>query len=220
MDHTEHPQINVLLVEDHLALRKGLALLLRLDGIHVVGETADSDQAVAYADRRAPDVVILDLGLPGGQALSVIRRLAALPRPPAVLVYTGGGGTLDALISTQGPEVAGIALKVGPISELVGAVRTVASGGTYRDARLAFENPATGRTTILSVREREIVALLAKGQSGAGIAGILAISPETVRTHIRNAMTKLGASTRPHALMLALQGGEIEVPLEREWRTR
>jgi DNA-binding NarL/FixJ family response regulator len=207
------PQINVLLVEDHLALRKGLTLLLRQEGIHVVGETADSDQAVAYADRRAPDVVVLDLGLPGGRGLDVIDRIAALPRPPAILVYTGGGAMLDALIAATGPAVAGIALKVGPISELVGAVRRVASGGTYRDPRLAFEGTPAVRSLILSERERQIVAMLADGLSGAKIARDLAISPETVRTHIRNAMTKLGAATRSHALMLAVRCGELQVPL-------
>jgi len=211
--HDSDPDlINVLLVEDHLALRKGLALLLRREGIHVVGETDDSDQAVALASRRAPQVVILDLGLPGGQGLGVITRLADLPRPPAVLVYTGGGEALDTLLAPGGPPVAGVALKAGPPAEFVGAVRAIAAGGSYMDPRLAFaEAPVDDTERLLSRRESEILTRLATGLSGAEVASALVISPETVRTHIRNAMAHLGASTRAHAIVLAIQRGEIEL---------
>jgi DNA-binding NarL/FixJ family response regulator len=203
--------VNVLLVEDHLAIRKGLALLLRREGIEVVGATADGEEAVRLAERRLPRVVVLDLGLPGLGGVALARRLAALRPAPAILAYTGGGAELDALLAAGDAPAAGVALKAGQPHELVEAVRQLAAGKTYVDPRLRTAQPTqTGDSAkLLSGREREMLTLLASGLSGADIAAKLHLSPETVRTHVRNAMTRLGAQTRGQALVMAIQSGEI-----------
>jgi DNA-binding NarL/FixJ family response regulator len=128
--------VNVLLVEDHLAVRKGLALLLRREGIHVIGATADGEEAVRLAERRLPHVVVLDLRLPGVGGVALARRLAALRPAPAILVYTGGGAELDALLDADDAPAAGVALKAGQPHELVEAIRQLAAGKTYVDPRL------------------------------------------------------------------------------------
>lgn len=204
------PEISVLLVEDHLAVRKGLELVLRGKGIRVVGGTDDGEAAISLAAKRQPQVVVLDLGLPGIGGLAVARRLAALDPAPQVLVYTGGGRDLEMLIATDDAPVAGVALKAGDPQELVDAIRLLAAGESYIDPRLNLGSSLVAPAkSVLSEREKEILTLLATGASGAQVAKDLFLSPETVRTHVRNAMTRIGASTRAHAIVLALQSGEI-----------
>jgi DNA-binding NarL/FixJ family response regulator len=210
--HVPSGTINVLLVEDHLALRKALGLLLRREGIHVIGATADGEEAIRLAERRLPHVVVLDLGLPGLSGVTLARRLAALMPAPAILIYTGGGKRLDALMEAADSPASGIALKAGQPHELVEAVRLLAAGMTYVDPRLKEGEAYTVQPPVkhvLSRREREILPLLASGLSGAEAAAQLWLSPETVRPHVRDAMTRLGAHPRGQALVIATQSGEI-----------
>jgi DNA-binding NarL/FixJ family response regulator len=206
----EDRHINVVIVDDHVALRRGMELLLRRHGHHVVGTADDAEQGEQLILRRRPDVALVDLALPGDSGADLTRRLLEQEPELRIILYTGAadeGQLLDAL----GAGAAGFALKSGDPDELEEAIRTVAAGGDYLDPRLTplLRHNGGSRPKLLSPREREILGLLSKGLSGEEAANQLYLSSETVRTHVRNAMTKLGAATRVHAVALALQRGEI-----------
>jgi DNA-binding NarL/FixJ family response regulator len=208
---SEETPLNVVIVDDHVALRRGMELLLRRHGHHVVGTADDAVQGESVILRRRPDVALVDLGLPGESGAQLTRRLLAQESSLRIILYTGAADENE-LLDGLDAGAAGFALKSGDPDELEEAIRTVADGGDYLDPRLTplLRRGAGGRTGVLSPREGEILALLADGLSGEDAAKRLFLSSETVRTHVRNAMTKLGAATRVHAVALALQRGEIE----------
>ena len=203
-------ELNVVIVDDHVALRRGMELLLRNTGCHVVGTADDAEEAETLILQRRPDVTLVDLALPGENGAALTRRLLSRDPELRIILYTGSADE-DELLDGLDAGAAGFALKSGAPEELRDAIRTVADGGEYLDPRLtSFLSRGNGqRRFLLSPREREILALLSKGLSGEDAAQELHLSPETVRTHVRNAMAKLGASTRVHAVALALQRGEI-----------
>ncbi|HEV7459147.1 MAG TPA: response regulator transcription factor [Solirubrobacteraceae bacterium] len=202
----------VVLVEDHVALRKGVELLLRSEGLSVIGVADDVDYAYELVSRRRPDVVVVDIGLRGRSGLELARRLLEEDPDAGVLLYSGSMDR-DVLSEAMGTGVRGLALKNGTPRELVGAIRSIAAGGSYFDPELsALVSPAPGKSGhLLSGREREILGMLANGMNGTAIARDLMISSETVRTHVRNAMRKLAARTRVHAVTLALKRHEISL---------
>jgi len=154
---------------------------------------------------------VIDIALPGESGIELTRRLMAAHPDLGVLLYTG----LDdqrTLSSALDSGARGFALKAGPPEELLAAIRAVARGDTYVDQRLRpllLARLTTERIGVLSPREREVLDLLAQGLTGEEVATRLSLSPETVRTHVRNAMDKLEAHTRVHAVAIALRQGEI-----------
>jgi DNA-binding NarL/FixJ family response regulator len=188
--------MNVVIVDDHVALRRGMELLLTRAGHHVIGTAGDAESAEGLILRRKPDVTLVDLALPGRTGAELTRSLLAADPDLRIVLYTGA---------------AGFALKSGDPEELEEAIRTVAAGDDYLDPRLTplLARDPGEKINSLSPREREILGLLSEGLSGEQAARQLALSSETVRTHVRNAMAKLGATTRAHAIVLALQRGEI-----------
>src|SRR2546423_12307283 len=196
----------VVLVEDHVALRKGIELLLRSEGLSVIGVADDIDYAYELVSRRRPDVVLVDIGLRGRSGLELARRLLDEDPDAGVLLYSGSVDP-DVLADAMSTGVRGFALKNGTPRELIGAIHSIAAGGSYFDPQLstlaAAPKPKSGN--LLSRREREILGLLANGMNGTAISRELMISSETVRTHVRNAMRKLAARTRVHAVTLALK---------------
>ncbi len=205
--------ITLFLVEDHPALRKGVELLVRSDGLHVVGTAGDAETAAELIPRRRPDVALVDIGLPGQSGVELARTLLSGQPDLGVLLYTGLDDP-EALREALDCGARGFALKAGDPGELLAAIRLVAAGESYVDPRLEpliFARSTTEEIRILSVREREVLALLADGMSGEEVAKRLFLSPETVRTHIRNTMAKLEADTRVHAIAIALRRGEISL---------
>ncbi|MGZ5338023.1 MAG: response regulator [Thermoleophilaceae bacterium] len=203
--------LNVVIVDDHVALRRGMELLLRRHGHHVVGTAGDAESAESVILRRRPDVALIDLALPRASGAELTRRLLEQDPEMRIVLYTGAADERQ-LLEGLDAGAAGFALKSGDPDELEEAIRTVADGGEWIDPRLKpllAANNGNGRTHVLSPREREILGLLSKGLSGEEAAKQLFLSSETVRTHVRNAMNKLGATTRVHAVALALQRGEI-----------
>lgn len=203
--------LNVVIVDDHVALRRGMELLLRRHGHHVVGTAGDAESAESVILRRRPDVALIDLALPRASGAELTRRLLEEDPEIRIVLYTGAADERQ-LLDGLDAGAAGFALKSGDPDELEEAIRTVADGGEWIDPRLKpllAANNGNGRTHVLSPREREILGLLSKGLSGEEAAKQLFLSSETVRTHVRNAMNKLGATTRVHAVALALQRGEI-----------
>jgi putative two-component system response regulator len=193
--------LKVLIIEDHVALARGLELLLRREGMEIAGTGASLADGERLIDRREADVAILDVDLGGESGLSLVPR--ARERGIKVLLFTGGHAPPPGS-SDEAPD--GTASKTSAPAELVKAVRGVAAGESPADKRVA---PAAPSQPVLTPREREILTLLACGLNGEQIAGQLFLSWETVRTHIRNAREKLGATTRTHAAMLAFCSGEI-----------
>lgn len=205
----QEPEIAVVLVEDHAAVRRGLELLLRKGGCRIAGSGGSASAGASLVHSRRPDVALIDIGLPDGSGARLARELLDADPALGVILYTG---IEDEQLLEAGLDcgASGFALKAGDPDELLHAVRVVARGGSYVDPRLRplLLNRAR-KQRVLSDREREVLGLLAEGLTGEAIAGRLHIAPETVRTHIRNVMRKLGAHTRAQAVAVALGQGEI-----------
>lgn len=204
-------EVRVVVVDDHLMVRKGVELLLRSQDIAVVGVADGATHALPMIARRAPHVALVDIGLADGDGIELTARLAEEAPGVNVLLYTGTVES-DVLTAALRAGPAGIALKTAGPVDLLEAISVIATGGTYFDPGLAalVETRAPVRN-VLSPREREVFTLLARGFTGERIAEQLVLSPETVRTHVRNAMAKLAAKTRVHALALALHCGEVSL---------
>jgi DNA-binding NarL/FixJ family response regulator len=205
--------LQIVLVDDHLALRKGIELLLRAEGIRVTGSTATVEGGRDMVLARQPDVAVVDVGLDGGSGIDLARQVLARRPDTGILLYTGGMLDQTTLREALGCGARGVALKAGAPAELIEAIRTVAGGGQYVDPRLAalLDARERGALCLLTRREREILDFLAGGLSGEEVAVRLVLSPQTVQTHVRNLMRKLGARTRVHALALALRHRETEL---------
>jgi len=203
----------LVIIDDHEALRDGLAVLLGQGGMEVVataGNVAAGRDVVEHADA---DVAIVDIRLPDGSGIDLTRRLVADHPGLGVILYTGDSD-LDLLYDGLDSGARGYALKAGSIEELRSAVARVAAGGTYVDPRLdrvLLSERATSRLPNLSPREREIMHLMAEGGTAQDVAARVGVSVETVRTHVRNVIRKLQARNRVHAIAIALQRGDITI---------
>jgi len=204
-------EISVLIVDDHEVVREGLRLSLsRAPHIRVVGEAADGEAAVDLALRRKPDVVIMDVRMPGTDGLEATRRLSKELPETKVLIFTAFS---ERSLLGRGFEsgATGYVLKEAPHSTLVRAIEKVAAGDGYVDPAL-MPQFLSGRdqTDMLTAREREILQLLADGMSNADVAERLFISQETVKSHVRHILTKLEADTRTQAVAIALREAMID----------
>jgi DNA-binding NarL/FixJ family response regulator len=201
----------LVIVDAHEALREGLAALLRGRGLEVLGTAGNAAAGVDLVEHAEPDVAVVDVRLPDGSGIDLARTLVWRAPRLRVLLYTGDA---DPALVAQGLEAGahGYALKAGSTDELVEAIARVAGGGRYVDPRLAPVGGAARRTATaprLTPREREIVGLMAQGGTTDTIAAQLQLSVETVRTHVRNAIRKLRARNRVHAVAIALDRGEV-----------
>ena len=206
--------LQLVIVEDHPALRQGLELLLTQQGCKVLATAGTEDVGRDLIEQLSPDVALVDISLAQGSGLALTRRLLAEDPDRRIVLYTGSNDE-ELLFSGLDSGARGFALKDGSSSELVEALHVVAQGGTYVDPRLhsaLLSRRATQTQKSLSKREREIMDLLAQGLTGEQVAEKLYLSPETIKTHIRNAMNKLEANTRVHAIAIALREGFISAP--------
>jgi DNA-binding NarL/FixJ family response regulator len=201
----------LVIVDDHEAMRAGLATLLVNHGMEVVGAAGNVAAGLDLVDHAAPDIAIVDIRLPDGDGIDLTRQLLARRPDLGVILYTGDADA-DLLYSGLDSGARGYALKAGTMDELVGAIERIAAGGSYVDPRLdriLLSPRATAQVPQLSPREREIMHLMAEGLTADAIANELNVSVETVRTHVRNVIRKLQARNRVHAIALALERGEI-----------
>ena len=201
----------LVIVDDHEALREGLAALLGGHGLEIVGAAGNVAAGLDLVEHAEPDIALVDIRLPDGSGIDLTRQL--LQRHPnlAVVLYTGDA---DAELLYEGLDsgARGYVLKAGSMDELLAAINQVADGGSYVDPRLdriLLSPRATSHVPQLSPREREIMHLMAEGRTAEAIANELNVSVETVRTHVRNVIRKLQARNRVHAIALALERGEI-----------
>jgi DNA-binding NarL/FixJ family response regulator len=210
----EFERLRLVLIEDHQALREGLELLLGREGCEVVGTAGTAAEGRDLIERLEPDVSLVDIRLGEDSGIELTRAVLREDPSRRVVLYTGSSD-VELLISGLDSGASGYALKEGTPNELTGALETVADGGTYVDPRLRpalLSRQATQRMPSLSKREREIMDLLSQGLTGEDVAERLVLSSETVKTHIRNAMSKLEAHTRVHAVAIALREGYISGP--------
>ena len=207
----------LVIIDDHEALREGLAILLGQAGHDIVGTAGNSAAALDVLEHAEPDVALVDIRLPDGSGIDLTRELLRRSPGLGVVLYTGEAD-VDLLTDGLDSGARGYALKAGSTDELRAAIERVAEGGTYVDPRLdpvLLSERATARVPQLTPREREIMHLMAEGLTGDAIGDRLAVSVETVRTHVRNVIRKLQARNRVHAIAIALERGEIA--LERRW---
>jgi DNA-binding NarL/FixJ family response regulator len=204
----ETEQLEVIVVEDHLAMRKGIELLLRSKGLRVVGVASQVSEARALLARRRHDVALIDIHLGSENAVGLVEELLRRDPDAAIVLYTGYTDPDSGLAEAVRAGARGFVLKSSPAERLIDALQIVAAGGHYVDADLAARlsgRAEPARLTTLSPRENEILDLLAEGLTGQEIAERLFLSPETVRTHIRNGTIKLGATTRVQAVAMMVR---------------
>lgn len=211
--------IRLLLVDDHPVVRTGLRGMFETDaGFVVAGEAANGAEAVEQVRAVRPDVVLMDLQMPVVDGVEAIRRIRALPAPPPVLVLTTYDSDVQILRAVEA-GASGYLLKDTPRETLFEAVRSAAAGGSPLAptvaarllGRLGPGSPARGEGT-LTVRELEVVRLVARGASNREIARDLRISEATVKTHLLKIFEKLGVADRTSAVTTAMERGLIELP--------
>jgi DNA-binding NarL/FixJ family response regulator len=215
--------IRVLLADDQALVRGGFrALLDAQEDIDVVGEAADGDEAARLAERLAPDVVLMDIRMPGVDGLEATRRIGSNPRLSGVRVVMLTTFDLDEhVFEALSSGASGFLVKDTEPVELLRAVRVVAAGEALLTpsitrrliAEFAAHRPRPGLAPAeldeLTDREREVVGLVALGMSNQEIAESLVISPATAKTHVSRAMTKAGARDRAQLVVLAYQSGLV-----------
>jgi DNA-binding NarL/FixJ family response regulator len=211
--------IRVLLVDDHPVLRAGLKALIDAEpDMRVVGEAATGEEGVEKAAALVPDVVIMDLSMPGMGGLEATRRIAALGQETRILVLTVHAEE-EYLLPVLEAGGSGYVTKASADTELIEAVRTVARGEVflypsaaklllkrYREAEAGKEQSPLER---LSEREREVLTLTAEGFSASEIGEKLFISPKTVDTYRSRIMEKLGLKHRSELVRLAVRTGML-----------
>jgi DNA-binding NarL/FixJ family response regulator len=208
--------IRVLVADDQQLLRAGFRVILEAEpDIEVVGEAVDGVHAVELAGSTRPDVVLMDIRMPRLDGLAATEQLMRRPDPPRVVVLT----TFDQneyVVRALRAGAYGFLLKDAPPSRMIAAIRAAASGEALIEPsitrrlieRFAVTEPAATAPTVLhslTDRERDVLRLVAQGEPTRRIAGQLGISRETVETHIRAGMRKLGARTRTEAAALAFE---------------
>src|SRR5688572_31264852 len=206
------PTIDIVLADDHEVVRAGLRLLLQgQEGLHVVGEAGDVPDALRLVELRHPQVLVLDLNMPGPPSLSVI---AEVKDTCAVVVLTMQSDPAFAREALQAGARAYV-LKEAAGAELLTAVRMAAAGGTYLNpqlgARIAAEPSAAAEgSDDLSPREVEVLRLIARGHTNAEIGEQLFLSVRTVETHRSHIQRKLRLTTRADLVGYALEHGLLE----------
>jgi len=207
--------IAVLLVDDHEVVRRGIdALLATEDRISVVGEAADGEAAIAQAAELEPDVILMDLEMPGLGGIEAIERIVGSDPEAKILVLTSFAAD-DKVFPAIKAGASGYLLKDTGPEDLVEAIQQVARGESSLNPTIArkllreVSQPQAGKQTgdPLTERELEVLGLIAKGKSNQEIADELVISDATVRTHVSNILGKLHLASRTQAALYALRKG-------------
>jgi len=206
--------ITILIVDDHAVVREGLRTFLGLqDGFEIVGEAADGNEALERAEQLDPDVILMDLVMPGRDGVSAMKALKERASRSRVIVLTSFLED-DRLLPALEAGAAGYLLKNSQPAELARAVRAAQAGEAIIDptvaARLVHalsERPPVAALDDLTRRERDVLALIAQGRSNKRIAFELGISEKTVKTHVGHMFGKLGVTDRTQAAVLAVQSG-------------
>jgi DNA-binding NarL/FixJ family response regulator len=208
----------VVLADDHALVREGVRRILEASGISVAGEVGDGLRVVETVERLKPDVLVLDLGLPGLHGLDILRDVMRRAPKTRVLVLSADGRD-EFVVQALRHGAAGYLLKGCQAQELVQAVAEVAAGGYHLSSSLSAslaravgdEGAAPQPYESLTSREREVFHLMAEGLANAAIGERLFISARTVETHRANIMRKLGLRTQTDVILLALRRGILTI---------
>jgi DNA-binding NarL/FixJ family response regulator len=211
--------IRVLLADDQGLVRAGFRMILRAEAdIEVVGEAGDGEEAVARARETTPDVVLMDIRMPGVDGVEATRRITATPGPRVLVLTTFD---LDEYVyEALRAGASGFLLKDAPEEQLVAAIRVVAAGGSLfaptvtrrlieEFARRAREPAPPPQLAELTPRELDVLRLVARGLSNAEIADTLVVSEHTTKTHVASVLSKLALRNRVQAVVLAYESGLV-----------
>lgn len=211
--------ISLLIVDDHPVVRDGLVAILGTQpDFRVSGEASSGSEALTLFEKRQPDVILLDLEMPGMDGVEVIRRLRELQPDVRIVVFTAFDSD-ERILSAVQAGAKGYLLKGIPRSELFNAIRVVHRGGSLLQpvvasrllSQIAGPHDSDGPSEPLTPREGEVLTLLAQGKQNKEIALELSISERTVKYHISSILSKLGAGNRTEAVTIALQRGLVEL---------
>jgi DNA-binding NarL/FixJ family response regulator len=219
-DPVQTDSVRVLLVDDHDLFRTGLRNLLEEQGVQVVGEASAGAEALKIVRELAPDVVVMDLNMPGMSGVEATRHItgfAPLTRVVVLTISDQDGDVMDAILA----GACGYLLKDSSIQELMSGIRAAAIGEALISPHIASKVLQRVRATSasteaaetirseLSDREIEVLKLIANGKDNADIAGELCISPKTVKNHISNILMKLQIENRIQAAVYAVRSGIV-----------
>ncbi|TDE30043.1 response regulator transcription factor [Actinomadura sp. 6K520] len=200
------PDITLLIVDDHPVVRDGLrGMFAAAGGFEVLGEAADGRQAVALAEELRPDVVLMDLRMPGGDGVEAITEISRRGLPCRILVLTTYDTDTDTIPAIEAGAT-GYLLKDAPRDDLFNAVRAAAQGRSVLSPAIAsrlVSRVRAPRSDTLSTRELEVLRLVSRGTSNREIAGELFISEATVKTHLTHIYAKLDVNDRAAAVATA-----------------
>ncbi|MER6469915.1 response regulator transcription factor [Streptomyces collinus] len=207
-------RIKVLIVDDHQVVRRGLRTFLEVqDDIEVVGEAADGAEGVARAEELRPDVVLMDVKMPGTDGIDALRRLRELDNRARVLIVTSFTEQRTVVPALRAGAAGYVYKDVDP-DALAGAIRSVHAGHILLQPEVAGAllsqdevNSGQGRGNSLTDREREVLGLIADGRSNREIARALVLSEKTVKTHVSNILMKLDLADRTQAALWAVRHG-------------
>ncbi|HEY7196207.1 MAG TPA: response regulator transcription factor [Gaiellaceae bacterium] len=216
----QRDDLRVLLVDDHDLFRTGLKNLLGEQGLHVAGEAENGDVAVRLVQELAPDVVVMDLNMPGPSGVDTIREITAMAPLTRVVVLTISDDDND-VVSAVMSGACGYLLKDASVDQLVAGIRAAAAGESLISPQIAAKmlqllranqssaDAADRIRSELSDREIEVLKLIANGKDNAEIARQLFISPKTVKNHISNILMKLQIENRIQAAVYAVRSGIV-----------
>lgn len=209
------PRIRVLIVDDHQVVRRGLRTFLEIQpDIEVVGEAGDGAAGVDQAQALHPDVVLMDVKMPGTDGIDALRLLKQQGNPARVLVVTSFTEHRTVVPALRAGAAGYVYKDVDP-DALAGAIRAVHAGHVLLQPELAgallseegADRPPQGRGGTLTDREQEVLGLIADGRSNREIARALGLSEKTVKTHVSNILMKLDLSDRTQAALWAVRNG-------------
>ncbi|GHG25344.1 response regulator [Streptomyces albogriseolus] len=206
--------IKVLLVDDHQVVRRGLRTFLEVqDDIEVVGEAAEGAEGVALAGELQPDVVLMDIKMPGMDGVEALRRLRELDHRARVLVVTSFTEQRTVIPALRAGAAGYVYKDIDP-DALAGAIRSVHAGHVLLQPEVAGallsqeeSGSGAGRAGSLTEREREVLGLIADGRANREIARALVLSEKTVKTHVSNILMKLDLADRTQAALWAVRHG-------------
>lgn len=203
--------IRILAVDDHPVLREGIAALIaRQPDMSLVGEAANAQEAIRQYRSVRPDVTLMDIQMPEGSGINAIVNIRSeFPAAKIIVLTTYSGDVLANRALKAG--ACGYLLKGAVRKELIETIRQVYSGARRIDPDVAIALASHLNDGGLSVREAEVLTLVASGKSNKVIAGNLGLSEETIKGYLKNILVKLGASDRTHAVTLAQRRGIIEL---------